>query len=143
MVKRARAGFLLALAVLTLVVLAPILSSGRADVVIFMSLTLLLLLAIFITMWGVARDGEPGGRAAAIVALYAATGMVVTYVLIVLTPSDDGANIGAGILGVFSLVTLVISSLLAWLLSMGHNGPRERGTSEFEKGDPRRFHQDD
>ena len=143
MVKRARAGFLLALAVLTLVVLSVILTSGRAGAVIFMSLILLLLLAIFITMWGVARDGEPGGRAAAIVALFAATGMFFAHVLVVLTPSVEGANIGAGILGMFSLLTLVISSLLAWLLSRGHHDPRERGTSEFEKGDPRRFHEDD
>jgi len=63
--------------------------------------------------------------------------------LIVLTPSVEGVNFGAGALVSFSLLTLVISSLLAWLLSRGHNGPRERGTSEFEKGDPRRFHQDD
>ena len=143
MVKRARAGFLLALAVLTLVVLAPILVSGRADAMIFMSLTLLLLLAVFITMWGVARDGELGGRAAAIVALFAATWMFVGYVLIVRTPRVEGVDFGAAAIVLFSLVTLVISSLLAWLLSMGHHGPRERGTSEFEKGDPRRFHEDD
>ena len=66
----------------------------------------------------------------------------------------EGANIGAALLLLFSLVTLVISSLLAWQLSRGHKGPRElganktrknRGTSdsEFGKGDPRRFHQDD
>jgi hypothetical protein len=116
----------LTLALLILLVLAATLSSGRADVVIYMSLILVFLLASVRALVGVVKDAEPGERTAATVALVAAAGVGLGFAMTIGTPPDQGANIGAGIIVTISLPTLVISSLLAWLQVRAAHGPNKR-----------------
>jgi uncharacterized membrane protein YhaH (DUF805 family) len=113
--RRARTSFILALVLLTLLISAATLASSRAHVVAITSLIFLCLIASVMALKGVVTDGGPGERAAAIVALVALAGILLAFVMVLLTPREQGANIGAGIIATFSFPTFVISSLVAWL----------------------------